>query len=135
MRLKEKGIILDFTWAADANAVSPYDFLVVLPDHREIAIDVKATSGEFERPIHVSGAELFEMTGGRRYDIYRVFNVSEASATLRIAEGAGDLAAPILLKFNELPGGVRVDSVSMDVGALRFGRAINLNPPTQEETE
>jgi len=135
MRLKAAGAILDFTWTADTNAVAPYDFLIFMPDRQEIAIDVKSTSGEFERPIHVSGAELIEMTAGRRYDIYRVYELSDTSALLRISERVGDLAAPILTGFNQLPGGVRVDSVSVDIAALRFGPAIGLTPPVPEEDE
>ena len=135
MRLKASGAILDFTWTADTNAVAPYDFLIVMPDRQEIAIDVKSTSGEFERPIHVSGAELIEMTAGRRYDIYRVYELTETSALVKISERVGELASPILASFNQLPPGVRVDSVSVDIGALRFGPAIVLTPPVPEEEE
>lgn len=135
MRLKASGAIFDFTWAADTNAVAPYDFLIVMPDRQEIVIDVKATSGEFERPIHVSGAELIEMTAGRRYDIYRVYELSETSAILKISERVGELAVPILASFNQLPPSVRVDSVSVDIGALKFGPAIVLTPPVPEEEE
>jgi hypothetical protein len=75
------------------------------------------------------------MNAGRRYDIYRVFEVSESSAILRIAEGVNQLAAPILAGFNQLPAGVRVDSVSVDINILRFGPAIALTPPAPEEAE
>lgn len=109
MRLKEAGAIFDFIWASDKNAVAPYDFIIVLPDHREVAIDVKSTSGEFERPIHISGSELFEMTSDRRYDIYRVFEILDTSAELRISEGVERLAQQILESFKQLPPGVRVD--------------------------
>ncbi|MCH8267446.1 MAG: hypothetical protein IH846_08010, partial [Acidobacteria bacterium] len=71
-RLKAEGSIRDFTWTSDSNAIAPYDFLVVLHDGQEIVIDVKSISGEFERPIHISSAELKEMTGRPRYDLYRV---------------------------------------------------------------
>jgi hypothetical protein len=135
MRLKAAGSILDFTWISDANAVAPYDFLIVLPNRQEIAIDVKSTSGEFERPIHISAAELIEMAAGRRYDLYRVFDRSEASAVLRIAENVGQLAGPVLASFNHLPAGVRVDSVSVDIGVLLFGPVISLAPPTPDEAE
>ena len=133
LRLKAAGAILDFTWTSDANAVAPYDFLAVLPDRQEIAIAVKSTGGEFERPIHASSAELVEMTGTRRYDIYRVFELSETSGVLRIAERVGDLASVVLETFAPLPAGVEVDGVSLDVSVLTFGPPIPLTPPTTEE--
>jgi|ERR1017187_5113791 hypothetical protein len=135
LRLKATGAILDFTWTSVANAVAPYDFLVVLPDRQEIAIDVKSTGGEFERPIHTSSAELIEMTGTLRYDIYRVFELSETSAVMRIAERVGDLASVVLDAFAPLPAGVEVDGVSLDVSALSFGPPISLTPPTGEEID
>lgn len=135
MRLKGAGAILDFEWTSDTNAVAPYDFLVIFPTRQEVAIDVKSTSGEFDRPIHVSGAELIEMTSARRYDIYRVYEVSESSAVLRVAEGVGELAVLILASFERLPTGVQVDSVSVDVGTLPFGPVIGLTTPAPEEAE
>ena len=73
------------------------------------------------------------MAAARRYDIYRVFELSESSAILRIAEGVKYLAAPILAGFNQLQVGVQVDSVSVDISALHFGKVIALTPPTPEE--
>ena len=135
IRLKTSGAILDFVWTSDTNAVAPYDFVVTLSDRQEIVIDVKSTSGEFERPIHISGAELIEMTAGRRYDIYRVYELSETSAILRISERVGDLAAAILASFDQLPKGVRTDSVSVDIAVLSFGPKIGLTPLVPEEEE
>ena len=132
IHLKAVGAILEFTWTSDKNAVAPYDFLVILPDQREVVIDVKSTSGEFERVIHISGTELIEMTESRRYDIYRVFELSETSAVLRIAEGVERLARPILTAFNHLPPSVQVDSVSVETTAFQFGPPIVLAPPVEE---
>ena len=75
------------------------------------------------------------MTAGRRYDIYRVYELSESSAILKISERVGELAAPILASFNQLPPGIRVDGVSVDVAALRFGPEIVLTPPVPAEEE
>lgn len=133
--LKASAKVLEFTWTSETNAVAPYDFLIVMPDRQEIAIDVKSTSGEFERPIHVSSAELIEMTDDRRYDIYRVYELSDTSAILKISENVGELALPILASFKQLPLGVRVDSVSIEINAFKFGSAISLTPPAPEEEE
>jgi Domain of unknown function (DUF3883) len=130
--LKARGAIEDFTWTAGQNAVAPYDFLIVLTGGTEIAVDVKSTSGEFERSIHISYAELTEMTGARRYDIYRVYGVGEASGAMRISENTGPFAATVLRGMN-MPVSVTVDSVSVDVAAIPFGGQIRLEPPVIEE--
>jgi hypothetical protein len=75
------------------------------------------------------------MAAGRRYDIYRVFEVSESAVVLRIAEGTHEIVGPTLAAFNKLPPGVQVDGVLVDVGALKFGPAVNLAPPTPEEAD
>lgn len=133
--LKAQNAISDFTWTSDANAAAPYDFLVTLPDKKEVAIDVKSTTGEFERPIHISCTELTEMTGKRRYDLYRVFEVLETSGSLRIAENVGAFAATVLKGISRLPAGVQVDSVSVDISALKFGHLLKLTAPSPEEAE
>jgi len=130
---KAKGAILDFAWASDANAVAPYDFLIILPDKQEIAIDAKSTSGEFERPLHISTAELIEMTGKRLYDIYRVFEVSDSGGNLCIAENVRAFADAVLKSLDQLPKGVQADSVSVDISALKFGPALALSLPDPEE--
>jgi hypothetical protein len=135
IELKKRGIISDFVWESDSNAVAPYDFLIIMPDKREVAIDAKSTSGEFERTLHISFAELVEMTGKRSYDLYRVSEVSDTSGNLRIAENVGDFAATVLKSLNQLPAGVRVDSVSVDISSLKFGKSIGLTAPGPEDAE
>lgn len=126
LRQKANGTIQDFTWVSDANAVAPYDFLITLVDGQEIAVDVKTTRGEFNRAIHISAAELLEMHEDRRYDLYRVFEMIDDGAQLRIAEDVGSLAGPIIEMFQQLPPGVRVDSVSVDTSTITFGPPVPL---------
>ena len=130
--LKAGGAIRNFVWTADQNAVAPYDFLITLNDETEVAVDVKSTSGEFERSIHISTAELTEMTGARRYDIYRVYGVLETTGTMRIAENVGAFAGTILRGIN-MPPGITVDSVSLDAGTLPFDAPRQLEIPDSEE--
>ena len=96
---------------------------------------MKSTTGKFDRPIHISCAELIEMTGKRRYDIYRVFELSDRSGIMRIAEHMSEFSAAILNTLTGLPAGVQVDSVSVDTSTINFGPAIALTPVTPEETE
>jgi hypothetical protein len=96
---------------------------------------VKATTGEFERTIHVSGAELLEMTGKRQYDLFRVYEVSETSGSLRVAEDLRDFGAAVLQSLGQLPAGVRVDSISIDSRSLKFSQAVQLAAPGPAEGE
>ncbi len=134
-RQKRDGVITDFSWEAEANAVAAYDFLVILNTNVSVAVDVKATNGQFDRSLHVSVAELTEMTQQRRYDLYRVFELTDASAKLRIAENVGDFASEILQTIGRLRPGVQVDSISIAPGILAFGPAVTLSDPPGEESE
>jgi hypothetical protein len=94
--LKTTGVVRDVEWVSDTNAVAPYDFLVTLATGQEVALDVKSTAGEFERPLHISATELSEMAcQTRRYDIYRVFGIVRNRARLRIAENVGGFGAAV----------------------------------------
>lgn len=132
---KADGTIADVRWEADVNAVAPYDFLVTMHDSQEIAIDVKTTTGEFDRPIHISYGELVEMTRQRRYDIYRVFEVTDSSGKLCIVENVGAFASMVLQGLAGLPADVAVDSVSVRPSSLPFGSAQSLDVTVSEEPE
>lgn len=129
---KKNGLIKDFVWESEKNAVAPYDFKLLTRDGQEIEIDVKSTSGEFERRIHISTAELLEISK-RQYHIYRVYEVSDAGGSLRIAMDVSALVTAALSILSKLPDGVEVDSVSVDVSFIGFGDAVALQPPSPEE--
>jgi len=71
----------------------------------------------------------------RRYDLYRVFGVTQNKAKLRIAEDVGGVAEDIRRHLTGLPDGVEVDGVSIEPAALPFDATINLNIPSEEEFE
>jgi hypothetical protein len=134
--LRISGTIQDFKWVSDTNAVAPYDFLIIDKNGREVALDVKSTGGEFERPIHVSSNELAEMTvQTRRYDLYRVYEISESKAKLRIVENLSGIAATVRQLLTGLPEGIEVDSISIEPVTLPFRGTINLTIPDEEEVE
>src|SRR5581483_224886 len=128
-RLQDEGSISGFEWSSAENAVSPYDFRVTLNNGETISIDAKATLGGFESRIHISLSELYEMKdSANRYDLYRVFNISETSAQLCIAEDTRAFAANALAVLDALPRGVTADSVSVALSpapaSLAFGAPI-----------
>jgi len=133
--LQRQGLIKSFAWASAENAIAPFDFRVVY-ETSESSIDAKSTTGPFERWIHISLSELLEMAQApQRYDVYRVFNIRDSEAELRIAIDNREFAARILRSFEDLPPGVSVDAVSVDPSLLPFSTAIRIALEEEEEEE
>ncbi len=127
--LKNKGAIREYQWVSQDNAVSPFDFWVQDSDSRFL-LDVKATTGGFERNLHVSVPELEVMLNGPgAYVIYRIYEMSDGSAKLRISEGTKDFARTVLNVLRKLPDGVQSDGINVNPSTLRFGAEIRLSLP------
>ena len=127
--LKANGEISDYEWVSDTNAIAPHDFTVQMSDANGGTryVDVKSTSGRFENAIHISAAELIDMSKrGDTYDIFRMSHVFEERAELRIARSVGRIADEILAAISALPDGVSVDSVSIKASQLRFESPIDV---------
>jgi hypothetical protein len=127
------GEIEELKWDAAENAISPFDF-----SFREsgdsVEVDAKSTNGEFARVVHVSINELRRMaTTTARYDLYRVFNMEESTASLRIAEDLQGFAKNLLASISNLPHGVAIDSVSVSPEVLHFGDEIRVELPVLSE--
>ncbi|WP_028313650.1 protein NO VEIN domain-containing protein [Desulfatibacillum aliphaticivorans] len=132
----EAGELRSFEWVSEKNAVAPYDFELVNNDGTGVILDAKSTTGEFNRIIHVSMNELVEMaSASRRYDIYRLYNVSEKGAKMRICQENRELAVSVIETFKKLPAGIRPDSVSIQTGALTFGKEFELSYPVEQDEE
>ena len=132
--LLSSGDIESFEWASSQNAVSPYDFRAKYPNEPELLVEVKSTIGCFNRKVHFSLAELEKMASSTDpYVIYRVFNITEEGAELRIAEDTRAFALDIINAFRYLPNGVISDSVSFSPDLLDFGSSIYLQFPDTEE--
>jgi len=128
---KDQGKIKSFEWVSDVDPLSPYDFKVNIDNATEILIDVKSTSGEFERNLFISSNEILTMSDhNQRYDIYRVFSINDLTATaqLRIAENIREFSLPIINSFNKLPIGVKPNgfTVQPSKSHLSFGEEITI---------
>jgi len=129
-----EGRLPGFAWDADQNAISPYDFSIREGDRVVRVLDAKSTTGDFGNAIHVSIAELDEMVNGAApYDLYRLYQVSESFARLRVAQDMSGFASTILEGFQNLPNGVSVDSVSINPRTLQFGEEMEID--LREEAE
>lgn len=132
-KLRAEKRIANFQWESQENAVSPYDFWYT-QDARKSFLDVKATSGDFERNIHVSLPELFAMRDlAEPYYIYRVYEVGEGGAKLMISKEMRAFADSVLKVLAGLPKGVNSDGISVSPTMLDFGAEENLVMPDDNE--
>lgn len=113
--------LFTYEWVAQANAISPFDFRLNFVPGGERHADAKSTSGDFLNPVHLSTAEIHHaVNSGIPYDIFRLFNVKDTSATLRVAKDIRPQLISVLSALNVLPAGVRVDSLSFDPSFFDF---------------
>ena len=131
------GKLSSFEWISNYNAIAPYDFKIVPVDNTNRVLDAKSTSSGFLNPIHLSLGEIWTATDGPEpYDIYRVFKVTETTATLRIAPNVGPVLRPVVEALMALPRGIAVDSLSVDPNILPFETAeIDLSLPEEDAAE
>lgn len=105
--------LVNYEWVANVNAISPFDFKLTLKGGIERHVDAKSTSGAFNGPLFLSMSELrHTLKSGVPYDLYRLYNVTETSALLRVAKDIAGKVRPVLDSLKTLPKGVTVDSLS-----------------------
>lgn len=119
------GLYTDAVWASKENAVSSYDFSLKPPAGAEILIDAKSTSGEFSNKIHMSIAEIKAAAVAKHYELWRVYDLDEDGACLRISKPISSFAKSILAGLNP-PSSVTVDSVSIDPNVLTWNEEIQI---------
>lgn len=119
---KKLGVIASFEWVSEINAVAPMDFRLSPIAGVVERIDVKTTTGTFDRPIHISLSELREMAvePDGPYLIYRVYAAAGDGAKLRISNNMKNCAQTVLSSLVGIPAGVIVDAVSVDPGGITF---------------
>ena len=132
----EEDKISYFHWVSDSNAIAPYDFIICTAESSEIFLDAKSTTGGFGQNLHISLNELVTMANEeKRYDLYRIYELSEDGAKLRISENIGSFGKKVLDIFNRLPNGIQPDAISVNPNILDFGDEISLNLPVELDTE
>lgn len=131
---KFDGTYTDYVWVADDNAVSPFDFTVIATDQPLTKVEVKSTNGDFNQVLHFSIAQLLEMRDGAApYHVYRVYELDELTAKLRIASDLRPFAEQVLSRFDRLPTGVTVDGISVRPDSLPFGAETVIELPRAGE--
>lgn len=113
--------VSSYEWTSQINAISPYDFCLVMATGETRHADAKSTSGTFSAPLYLSTAEIrHSLSSGIPYDIYRLYNVKPTSAVLRVARDVKSELETVMASLNGLPEGVRVDSLSFDPSFFSF---------------
>lgn len=114
------GTLVSSDWIAEVNAVNPWDFNVAEPGGNSVRVEVKATTGAFERALHISQAEILSAAtaGKERTDIYRVFALSADGGYLRICRDVRNFAEGVALAASGFPRGVVPDSYSVSPASI-----------------
>jgi Domain of unknown function (DUF3883) len=114
------GRIRSFRWVSEENAISPWDFEVVDASGLPVRVEVKSTSGGFDRPIHISQNEVLAAAdpAAPRTDLYRVFALSDDGGWLRISPGIASICQSIACTTTALGAGISPDGYSVDVARL-----------------
>lgn len=109
------------TWTSQENAISPFDFLVRMKDGEIRHVDAKSTAAKFETPLYLSTAEIrHALSSDVPYDIFRLYEVNESGAILRIARDIKKSVSRLQQVLAELPKGVRVDSLAFEPSFFEF---------------
>lgn len=125
--LKLNAEIRDYKWISKNDPFAPYDFFIIDQNGESVLLDAKSTVGAFSQKFFVSYNELKKMVQCReRYDIYRVYNIDNSSAMLRICRDIRSFSQSILEILEKLPNGVIADSVAISPLALKFDAEIIL---------
>ena len=111
----------------NAKLLDEFAFWLQKSNLKEVFLDVKSTSGVFERIIHISYNELLQMQHSDQYDIYRIYSISDNQAYLRIASNLQEWAKIILDILVKLPNGIRSTGICIKPEILAFGSEINIS--------
>lgn len=119
-QLVAEGKLRSMTWVSETNAVSPWDFEVIEASGEVVRIEVKSTTGPFERPFHLSQSEALTAgdTSSPRTDLYRIYGLSTDGANLRIARDVKSTCERLATAASALPRGFVPDSYTVQVDAI-----------------
>lgn len=114
-------------------AQSPEFDFITIDQTGKCRICVKSTEESFENPIHISSNELLQMREATNYDLYRIYEIADTHAKLRIARGMKGFAENVLAVLEQLPNWVRPDSISVLPNFLEFEAPLSIQIADVEE--
>lgn len=108
----------DFEWVSQTHARAAFDYEVFrakwLSTRPHVFVDVKTTSGPYERPIHMSISELRFAASAENYRIARVYEIGSRQKRLRILRNVDMVARSVIAALGSLPAGAVADSIQLD---------------------
>ncbi|WP_319758429.1 DUF3883 domain-containing protein [uncultured Sphaerochaeta sp.] len=126
--------ISNYIWQnRDKESGQPYDFRIESCEGNSIYLDVKSTRSEFDRKILFSNNEI-EFAADwipryhHRYQIYRIFNMEEKTADLRICHNPNR----VLLDIHSMVSKIFIENHFAYKGVSIEGVKIGLLPTIQE---
>jgi len=125
----------EVTWISRINAVAPFDFEINSPDREPVCIEVKSTTGPMSRPFHISIAEIAAAANRPRYDLYRVYDLTEEGAKLSITRNISSWANSILGALKALPYGVWPQSFRIDPSLFDWSQPVELVASSDEDDD
>lgn len=110
-----EGRLAGAVWVSERNAVNPWDFEVTELSGSVVRIEVKSTTGPFERDLHISQSEVVfaAQNGSERTELWRVFAISSDGGWLRINRDIRTFVKRITTAAANLPAGVVPDGYSI----------------------
>jgi hypothetical protein len=110
-----EGRLASAVWVSERNAVNPWDFEVTDLSGAVVRIEVKSTTGPFERDLHISQSEVAfaAQNASSRTELWRVFAISGDGSWLRINHDIRIFAQSITTATANLPAGVVPDGYSI----------------------
>jgi len=130
------GRLLDVTWSSDDRPLNPWDFEVTEASGTKVRIEVKATSGPFDRKFHISQAEVIAAAdpNAPRTDLYRVFELTDGGGRMCISAGIAPIADGILKAASALGAGIEPDGYTIEPGRItKWSQPVTLAPDDTPE--
>jgi hypothetical protein len=125
----------DYVWLSRTHARAARDFDLNRPRWKgatgELFIDVKATRGRFDSPIHMSMAEVRWAASHANYRIARIHELTQHSARLTMLSGVQTIAERILAAITGLPDGLAVDGFEIDTSHFTRDFSTELDLPDE----
>lgn len=125
-KCKDCGSLLDFRWESKIHPNASYDFWLSELSGIGSYVDAKSTRGEFNTELHISLSELYKMRVVERYFIYRVYELTDISAKLRVSENMSELATQILKYSDGFPAGIVPDGILLKPAVIKFSEEMSL---------
>jgi len=115
------GRLRSAVWVSEKNAISPWDFEIEEIDGTHVRVEVKSTGTLFERPLHISHPQIEAAAASTapRTDLYRLFDLRDSSARLRISKDIRPFAQTVIDAVQTLGDGITPESYT--ISPERFG--------------